>query len=449
MPTSQGARLSKIRHLQPQPQPPQAAERRSRVLTRDRRQAASTQSNLDQGQGSESLQAILEEAASTQSSLKQEIESLKASLAQTTANETTLKQENDKHQKHLARTESIERSLRGEIETLKESLTQLQRERNHQRVQARSAQLVFSRVMRELDESHTQTASKLREEIEVLKTTLTHALTSEREMRTSARETRERWEKVEKSLREKIDALGVGPKTIHSVLKGKGKMVASGVRKTVQDRTRTVETNTTTRKQPRKPLEGSSGIHILLDDLALQSLAKDAQGSTPHSISDAFGNRLLPEFAALERATEGLQQAVNSEVRVAYSRKWSPSSPASVPQSSTSVARNLRLLVVLWEANGVKELLGSLTSILEDVAPKMESEDCAICTDEISPEHRIMVEGCGHAMCKACLREYIAAKLGEKVWPLRCPICMAVGGREGRTQGMLILTFALVVTARR
>ena len=364
MPVAQGARLSKIRHPQPQPQPsgahPQGTERRSRLLTRDsrfkdlwRHQSASTQSNSNQEQESELLEVILEQAASTESSFKQEIESLKASLAQSTANEASLKHENDKHRRRLARTASTVTSLRGEIETLKESLTHLQQESENRRsllVQAGSAELSLRREMGALEESHAQTTSKLREEIEVLKTTLTHALTSEQDMRTSARETREKWEEVEKSLREEIDALRVGP-------------------------------NTTTLKQPRKSLEGSSDVHILLDDLALQSLAKDAPDSTPHSTSDAFGNRLLPEFTALERATEGLQHAVNSEVRAAYTRKWSTSSPGSILQSSTSVARNIRLLVVLWEASGVKELLASLPSILEGPTPTMESEDCAICTD--------------------------------------------------------------------
>ena len=307
-------------------------------------------------------------------------------------------------------------------------------------MQAGSTESSLRREMGALRESHTQAASKLREEIEVSKTTLTHALISEQEMRTSARETREKWETVEKSLREEIDALRVGLKIISNDVKGK--MVASGVR----DSVRTVE-DTTTLEQPREFLEGSSDIHVLFNDLALQSRAEDAPDSTPHSTSDAFGDRLLPEFTALERATEGLQQAVNSEVRAAYATKWSTSSPGSAAESSTSMARNLRLLVVLWEARGVKELLASLPSILGDPTPAMESEDCAICTDGLSPTNKIVVEGCGHAMCKGCLREYIGARLEEKIWPIRCPICMAVGGRERRAQGILVLSFTLMITA--
>ena len=441
MPTAQGARLSKTRHAQSQLQPlgiPPASERRSRLLTRDSRssrQASSTHSNSNQGQESELLQAILEGAAATESSLKQEIESLKASLAQTAANETSLKQENARHQKRLARTASTESALRLEIETLKESLTHLQKEIKKRRLLLVSTEAHLRREMGSLEKSHTETASKLREEIEVLKTTLTHALTSERDMRTSARKTREKWETAEKSLREEIDALRDGPKMIDNDVKGK--MVAPGVQRTRQDEARTVG-DTTTPKQPHKPLEGSSEFHILLDDLALHSLALDAPDSTPHSTSDAFGNRLLPEFTALERATEGLQEAVNSEVRAAYSKKWSASSPNSSPQSSTGVARNIRLLVILWEASGAKELLSSLPSILKDETPTMENKDCAICTDEISPKDKIVIEGCGHAMCKGCLREYIGGRLGEKVWPIWCPICMAVGGRERRARGMLV-----------
>ena len=219
--------------------------------------------------------------------------------------------------------------------------------------------------------------------------------------------------------------------------------VASRVPQTLEEMVRSDE-DTIALKQPHKPLEGSSDIHILIDGLALQSLAVGGPNPAPHWTSDAFRNRLLPEVTALERATQGLQQAVNSEIRTAYTGKCR-SSHGIIPQRSANVARNLRLLVVLWEASRVEELLGSLTSILSDTTPKIGGEDCAICTDPLLPEERIVVEGCGHAMCKGCLREYIGARLGEKVWPVRCPICMAEGGRERKVQSKTVLTLAPVI----
>jgi hypothetical protein len=74
---------------------------------------------------------------------------------------------------------------------------------------------------------------------------------------------------------------------------------------------------------------------------------------------DTFGANLIPELAAVERAAEGLQQAVNSELRHVYMR--SPSDLPTFPlTNNASVARNLRLLIVLWEAKSVEGLLNSL-----------------------------------------------------------------------------------------
>ena len=466
MNTVQGLRLRKARSP-PQSQPqPQASTislfgtpRRSR-LTRDprtnetrRRQSASIQSIQSNPVQEVGILRLGVEQAASELSLRQEIESLRTSLAQTTTNETSLKQENHQQRKRLTQAASTDFALRLEISTLKTSLarhtnneTSLKNEREKQRsllAKAASTELSLKQELEALKGSLAQTAStelKLKEEIEVLKTTLTHALTSERNMRFSARETREDWEKVEKSLREEIVALKSGSEIVDNDVKGK--RVASRVQPTAHRRVRAVKDETAL-KQHRKPLEGSSDIHILLDDLALQSLTKDGSDALPHAASDAFGSSILPEFTALQRATEGLQQVVNSELRAAYAKKWLTSSPGPAAQNDTSVARNLRLLVVLWEASGVEELLGSLTSIVRDATPAMDSEDCAICTDQISPAHRIEVEGCGHATCKECLREYIGAKLVEKVWPIRCPVCMAEGGPERRPRGMLIFILFL------
>src|SRR5258706_2097636 len=453
--------------------PQQTTESRSRTLSRahsvDPRhhQSASIRSTRStQEQETERLRGKLKQALSSEASLRAEVDRLETSLEQTLANQSSLKRD---YKKRLARTASIEEILRQEIETLQASLTRstsngasLKREIKSQKSQAASTELSLRRKIEELKESlargaatalklkgenkvlreslvrRTSTVSKLKEDNKELKTTFTHVLTSERDIRTFARETREAWEKVESSLRAEISALRLALE-----IKGndvKGKMVTSRVQQTIQEKVRT-DDDTIALKQPRKPLEGSSDIHILLDDLALQSLAIGGPNPTPHWTSDAFGSRLLPEFTALERATKGLQHAVNSELRTAYTGKcWS--SRCVVPQRSANVARNLRLLVVLWEASGVEERLGSVTSILSDTTPTMGGEDCAICTDPLLPEDRIAVEGCRHAMCKGCLREYIGARLGEKVWPIRCPICMAEVGPERRVQSKTVFTLA-------
>jgi len=453
MDTLQSTRLRKSKSPPQTPvsgAPQQSVESLSLLAKRVRfdetmcRQSASIRSNRpNQEQETERLRAVLKRAVSSESSLRGEVDRLETSLGQAIVNEAALRRKYERRRELAASTES---SLRREIETLKRSLTlctsseaSLKREiKSH-----RSTETTLRQKIEELKESlarGTSTESKLRERNNVLKTTLTHALTSERDMRTSARETREEWEKVEKSLRDEIAALRLESEMTGNDIKGK--WVAE---QTIQGKVRTAE-DTIALKLPRKPREGSSDIHVLLDGLALQRLTKDGPNSTPHLTADAFGSRLLPEFTALERATTGLQQAVNSELRTAYASKWLTSG-GSTPQSNPStVVRNLRLLVILWEASGVEELLGSLTSILGNEPPIVDGEDCAICTDPLSPEHKIVIEGCGHAMCKGCLREYIRARLGEKVWPVQCPICMAVGGPERRAQCKTVIMLAPVIT---
>ena len=433
-------------------------------------QSASIRSNRpNQEQETERLRAKLKQVRFSEAFLSAEVDRLETSLEESLANQSSLKRD---YKKRLARSATIELNLRQEIETLQASLTRstsngaaLKREIKTQRSQAASTEMSLRRKVDEVLESlgrstfitstlkddnkalkeslvrSASTISKLKEDNKVLKTTFTHVLTSERDMRTSAREAREEWEKVEQALLAEIRALRLALE-----IKGngeKGGKVASCVQQAIQVQVRTDE-DTIALKQPHKPLEGSSDIHILIDDLALQSLAIGGPNPTPHWTSDAFGSRLIPEFTSLERAAKGLQQAVNSELRSAYTGKcWS--SRGIIPQRSANVARNLRLLVVLWEASGVEELLGSVTSILSDTTPTIGGEDCAICTDPLVPEDRIVVEGCGHAMCKGCLREYIGARLGENVWPVRCPMCMVEGGRERKIQSKTVLMLPPVI----
>ena len=408
-------------------------------LKRDyKRRLARTE--VDLRQEIETLQASLTRSTSKVASLKQEIKTQQSRLTEAASTELSLKREIRTQRASLAEAASTELSLKREIKTQKSRLAgAASTESSLKESLVRNASIVSK--LRENNTALKATVSKLKEDNKVLKTALTHALTSEHDMRTSARETREEWEKVEKSFREEIGALKHGLEITGNDIKGE--KAASRVQQAIQESVRTHE-DTIALKQPHKPLEGSSDIHILLDDLALQSLAIGGPNPTPHWTSDAFGSRLLPEFTALERATQGLQQAVNSELRAAYIGKcWS--SRCVIPQRSANVARNLRLLVVLWEASGVEELLGSVTSILSDTAPTIGGEDCAICTDPIEPEDKIVVERCGHAMCKECLREYIGARLGEKVWPVRCPICMAEGGPGRRVQSKTVLALAPVI----
>lgn len=188
--------------------------------------------------------------------------------------------------------------------------------------------------------------------------------------------------------------------------------------------------------------DGSADVQIIFDGLALQRL----EGVDPTSIvqaptgASAFRRRLEPELAMLERATVGLQQSLSTEIRSAYARSsWCPSTPMHIPRNDFRTARDLRLLVVLWEANEIEELKKTLTSIIAKCtpAPTSEEAECLICTDRHWAGTMPTMEGCGHMMCKACFQEYLKVKLGDKIWPILCPICMTESGLQRKPQGIL------------
>ena len=309
--------------------------------------------------------------------------------------------------------------------------------------------------------------SNLKNEIETLKTSLTHALSSEREMRASARDTREEWERVERALREEVSVLKNGlrdtEKALEKVKKElQGKKVIPFVQRLIQGKGRLVEEMITLEEPPQvacaeveeecvlsfsgwflprskgftitfRPLEGSSEIHVIFDGLALHHLEQQDSSSVPKTSPSAFRAKLAPDLAALERATAGLQRAVNAELRSAHARASSTGSSTSIPKT----ARNLRLLVVLWEEGGKESLMRSLMSVVGERGPKMNTDDCLICTEPLSQGETVSVEGCGHTTCKDCLRQHIASRLGEKVWPVLCPICVAEGGSQRKAQGIV------------
>jgi len=118
-----------------------------------------------------------------------------------------------------------------------------------------------------------------------------------------------------------------------------------------------------------------------------------------------------------------------------------------MPRNDFRTARDLRLLVVLWEANEIEELKNTLTSIIAECTPALMSEqaDCLICTDRHRAEMMLTVEVCGHTMCKGCFQEYLKVKLGKKRWPILCPICMTESGLQRKPQGIFHFTLEGIV----
>lgn len=180
-------------------------------------------------------------------------------------------------------------------------------------------------------------------------------------------------------------------------------------------------------------------MQIIFDGLALQRLEKADAASIVLGTAgaSAFKRRLAPELAALERATTGLQQAFNNEIRSAYAKVSSRSPlPVYIPGSNFRSARDFRLLVVLWEAGEMEQLKETVTSIIRKCSPKPDMADCLICTERFDTGLMLTVEGCGHMLCKGCFQEYLKVKLAEKVWPVVCPTCMTNSGSGKRRQGI-------------
>lgn len=186
-------------------------------------------------------------------------------------------------------------------------------------------------------------------------------------------------------------------------------------------------------------MDGSSDVQVIFDGLALQRLERADSTSVVVGTAgaSAFKRRLAPELAALERATTGLQQAFNNEIRSAYAKVASrPPMPVHIPRSNFRSARDFRLLVVLWEASEMEQLKDTVTSIIKKCSPKPDLADCLICTERFDTGLMLTVEGCGHMLCKGCFQEYLKVKLVEKVWPVVCPICMTDNGSGKRRQGI-------------
>ncbi|KAG6331800.1 hypothetical protein ID866_7285 [Astraeus odoratus] len=63
---------------------------------------------------------------------------------------------------------------------------------------------------------------------------------------------------------------------------------------------------------------------------------------------------------------------------------------------------------------------------------------CQICLEELPEDDAARVDACGHMLCRACMREFISAKIAEHRFPILCPICVANGGSAGEISGLLV-----------
>lgn len=54
--------------------------------------------------------------------------------------------------------------------------------------------------------------------------------------------------------------------------------------------------------------------------------------------------------------------------------------------------------------------------------------DCGICLEKCLEDDAARVDGCGHTMCRGCMKSFITAKIAEHRFPIFCPICIVNNG---------------------
>ncbi|KAJ6620547.1 hypothetical protein B0H10DRAFT_2215822 [Mycena sp. CBHHK59/15] len=50
--------------------------------------------------------------------------------------------------------------------------------------------------------------------------------------------------------------------------------------------------------------------------------------------------------------------------------------------------------------------------------------DCGVCFDKHPEDYVARVAGCAHPFCRECLKTYVVTKLGDKLFPIVCPMCV-------------------------
>ena len=59
--------------------------------------------------------------------------------------------------------------------------------------------------------------------------------------------------------------------------------------------------------------------------------------------------------------------------------------------------------------------------------------DCGICLEKCPEDDAARVDGCGHTMCRSCMKGFITAKIAEHRFPILCPICTVDNGGRPAT----------------
>ncbi|KAF7308998.1 RING-type domain-containing protein [Mycena kentingensis (nom. inval.)] len=50
---------------------------------------------------------------------------------------------------------------------------------------------------------------------------------------------------------------------------------------------------------------------------------------------------------------------------------------------------------------------------------------CPLCLEQLPEDDVAVLHGCKHKVCRGCMRGYVGSKLGDKIYPIYCPTCLA------------------------
>lgn len=105
------------------------------------------------------------------------------------------------------------------------------------------------------------------------------------------------------------------------------------------------------------------------------------------------------------------------------------------PQGTEQATRHSALQFQFQSAQGGSKLHGEVAKAAKKktksagrglkVHPTFQ---CGICFDDHREENAAVVDGCGHKLCRPCMKTFLSAKIKDRRFPVLCPICTAGDG---------------------
>ncbi len=174
--------------------------------------------------------------------------------------------------------------------------------------------------------------------------------------------------------------------------------------------------------------------------------SKEKERSNPNEGANASGRRLQQDTREEMPRLKGKEK--DSHTESSPPKWWEPSTPQ---RTGTSGSRSATTDDDAAQARAIQAQLDSERASYdlarrlqaEDDATRMEHQklvqeaarvkvfDCVICMDKFPEDYSAPVKGCGHVLCRNCMKEHVQSQVDQAVWPVRCPLCVADRSRTG------------------